>query len=163
MALSSITFVGWSQRTVFFGFDIWIAATRRTNERMVSCRGLLLLVVVVLGVSGSAVAQEVPRTVMDTNYRESLVFHQLLDGKVHALFNFSQSTLLGTNASDNLHFSFFPKAVGEIVSEFGLLELHLTMTQGRWDYEDWGYPATASSPPPGAQLWAYLTRYDHPS
>ena len=126
---------------------------------MGSLRGLLL---VLWSVSLQALsAQETLTTSVEGNYKESLLFHQLLDGKVHALFNFSQATILPLSVNDasHHHFSFFPKAVGEIVSEFGLLELHLTMTQGRWDYEDWGYPESASSPPPGAQLWAYLARY----
>ncbi|CAG8512123.1 10827_t:CDS:2 [Diversispora eburnea] len=36
-------------------------------------------------------------------------------------------------------------------------ELHLTFTQGKWNYEDWGYPIVPSAGT-GVELWAWLRK-----
>lgn len=38
-------------------------------------------------------------------------------------------------------------------------ELHLTFTQGRWQYENWGYPV-AQSAGTGVELWAWMKADD---
>lgn len=90
---------------------------------------------------------------------ETLSLEQFNDGKVMALFNFTR-----TFTGDSLdlfhkgHFSLFPKSFGEIVQSFGVEELHLTFTQGRWQYEKWGYSAVAAAP--GVQLWSWFNASD---
>jgi hypothetical protein len=32
----------------------------------------------------------------------------------------------------------FPKSIAQIVAKFDIEELHLTFTQGRWNYNQWG-------------------------
>ena len=53
------------------------------------------------------------------------------------------------------HYKFFPRAIGQIFQSYNARELHLTFTQGRWNYEDWGYPIVPSAGI-GVELWAWL-------
>eukprot|EP00457_Paulinella_chromatophora_P005423 gb/GEZN01005440.1/.p1 GENE.gb/GEZN01005440.1/~~gb/GEZN01005440.1/.p1 ORF type:complete len:592 (-),score=69.06 gb/GEZN01005440.1/:29-1804(-) len=85
-----------------------------------------------------------------------------------------------TGLSFNYHL--FPKALGQILHHYNVEELHLSLTQGRWQYIKWGYPELPSyhdyvgwssdnlagqeSPPflhqrvhaapVGAEIWAWL-------
>jgi len=52
------------------------------------------------------------------------------------------------------HFHLFPKSFGEILQKFSARELHLSLTQGRWKHESWGYPVVDASP--GAELWVWF-------
>jgi phosphatidylinositol glycan class T len=52
------------------------------------------------------------------------------------------------------HYSLFPKTVGEIIQSYGVEELHLTFTQGRWNYDKWGYSPVAA--PTGVELWTWF-------
>ncbi|XP_075527218.1 phosphatidylinositol glycan anchor biosynthesis class T isoform X2 [Dermacentor variabilis] len=52
------------------------------------------------------------------------------------------------------HFRLFPLSLGEIVSQQRVQELHLSLTQGRWQHLKWGYPFQEA--PPGAHLWAWF-------
>jgi len=52
------------------------------------------------------------------------------------------------------HFHLFPKSFGEILQKFATRELHLSLTQGRWKHESWGYPVVDASP--GAELWVWF-------
>ena len=52
------------------------------------------------------------------------------------------------------HFHLFPKSFGEILHKFSARELHLSLTQGRWRHESWGYPVVDASP--GAELWVWF-------
>jgi len=53
------------------------------------------------------------------------------------------------------HYNLFPRSIGQILHSFEVEELHLTFTQGRWQYGDWGYPL-APSVGTGVELWAWL-------
>lgn len=53
------------------------------------------------------------------------------------------------------HYNLFPRSIGQILHSFEVEELHLTFTQGRWQYSDWGYPL-APSAGTGVELWAWL-------
>ncbi|THH14094.1 hypothetical protein EW146_g6197 [Bondarzewia mesenterica] len=49
----------------------------------------------------------------------------------------------------------FPAAVGQILREHAVPELHLTLNAGKWDYERWGYP-DETGVGSGAELWAWM-------
>lgn len=53
-----------------------------------------------------------------------------------------------------VHYDLFPRAFGEIIERYHVRELHLSLTQGLWRYQKWGYPI--SEAPPGAQLWVWF-------
>lgn len=52
------------------------------------------------------------------------------------------------------HYNLFPKSFGQIINQYSVEELHLTLTQGQWQHEQWGYPVTSA--PPGAELWVWF-------
>lgn len=53
------------------------------------------------------------------------------------------------------HYTLFPLALGQILREYAITELHLTLNAGKWDYDRWGYP-DESSVGSGAELWAWM-------
>ena len=44
--------------------------------------------------------------------------------------------------------------MGEVLTRYSVQELHLSLTQGRWNYDDWGYPVEDA--PPGAEVWVWF-------
>lgn len=96
-------------------------------------------------------------------YNEELTLRPLPDGKLAARFSFT--TLLkgarprvpgSLNEEDeSQHYTLFPLALGQILREYALTELHLTLNAGRWDYDRWGYP-DETGVGTGAELWAWM-------
>ena len=52
------------------------------------------------------------------------------------------------------HYDLFPKSLGQILHKFSVYELHLSLTQGHWQHNVWGYAPHPS--PPGVQMWAWF-------
>ena len=52
------------------------------------------------------------------------------------------------------HYGMFPKSLAEVVTHYGVQELHLTLTRGKWRTPVWGYPP--QSAPPGAEFWVWF-------
>ncbi|KAJ7076037.1 Gpi16 subunit GPI transamidase component [Mycena belliarum] len=96
-------------------------------------------------------------------FDEELTVRALGDGKVASRFSFS--TLLAgatprnpQNLSvedESQHYTLFPLALGQILREYAVTELHLTLNAGNWDYQRWGYPDEPDVGT-GAQLWAWM-------
>ena len=53
------------------------------------------------------------------------------------------------------HYTLFPLALGQILREYAITELHLTLNAGKWDYENWGY-SEEQGVGTGAELWAWM-------
>lgn len=49
----------------------------------------------------------------------------------------------------------FPLTLGQILRQYAITELHLTLNAGKWNYDDWGHPPEASVGT-GAELWAWM-------
>ncbi|KAI8336034.1 GPI transamidase component PIG-T [Blakeslea trispora] len=89
-------------------------------------------------------------------YTEDLSLRNLPDGKLLAHFEFNIQTDAHTQPDTLLSdYGLYPKAIGEILQSFGVREMHLSFTQGRWNYEEWAYPPTLSVGT-GVELWAWL-------
>ena len=73
-------------------------------------------------------------------------------------------------------FFLFPKSLGQLIHAYGVEQLHLTLSSGRWRHEKWGYPHTPHTaspapythPPPspqagptGAELFVELHNHTH--
>ncbi|KAJ3182170.1 hypothetical protein HDU85_003212 [Gaertneriomyces sp. JEL0708] len=111
---------------------------------------LLLSLVLLATLSGGKVV-----AAKDESYAESLDLTHLGDGKVLAQFTFnSRIGPIALQKAQGHHYESLPRPIGEIIQSFGVDELHLTFTQGVWNYEKWGY--TAAAAPSGAQLWAWF-------
>ncbi|KAL6075622.1 GPI transamidase component PIG-T [Balamuthia mandrillaris] len=89
----------------------------------------------------------------DTSFREELLLRPLKEGDTVAHWHFT--TLLPPSHDSGVHYSLFPKTLGQLVRKYNVEELHLTFTQGRWQEHKWGPPLVSA--PVGAQLWAYLS------
>ncbi|CAG8552078.1 3840_t:CDS:10 [Acaulospora morrowiae] len=88
-------------------------------------------------------------------FKEALTIRPLADGKLLTHFQFSVRLARGREGTVLKHYNFFPRTIGQIIQSYNARELHLTFTQGRWNYEDWGYPVVPSAGT-GVELWAWL-------
>ena len=52
-------------------------------------------------------------------------------------------------------YTVFPLALGQILREYAVSELHLTLNAGNWNYDRWGYPEEKGVST-GAELWAWM-------
>ncbi|KAI8391522.1 GPI transamidase component PIG-T [Radiomyces spectabilis] len=90
------------------------------------------------------------------NFEEDLTLTPLSDGKLLAHFEFTTDfeahVQPGTPISD---YGLFPKAIGQVLQEYDVREMHLTFTQGRWNYGEWGY-CPSQSAGTGVELWAWM-------
>ncbi|XP_069112658.1 GPI transamidase component PIG-T-like [Argopecten irradians] len=78
-------------------------------------------------------------------------------GSGHVMFHFQFTTKWNVSITDKTeytHYRLFPKSLGEVLSTYGVQELHLSQTQGLWRYRHWGYPPEDA--PPGAELWTWF-------
>lgn len=53
------------------------------------------------------------------------------------------------------HYTVFPLALGQILREYAITEMHLTLNAGKWRYDRWGYPDEPGVGT-GAELWAWM-------
>ncbi|KZT12249.1 Gpi16 subunit GPI transamidase component [Laetiporus sulphureus 93-53] len=96
-------------------------------------------------------------------FQEQLTLRPLRDGKLAAHFLFT--TLLGdatprepdslSTDDESQHYTLFPLALGQILREYAVTELHLTLNAGNWGYDRWGYPEEPGVST-GAELWAWM-------
>ncbi|KAF8650109.1 hypothetical protein AX16_005409 [Volvariella volvacea WC 439] len=96
-------------------------------------------------------------------FEEELFLETLTDGKVAARFEFKTllkdtlprdpRTLGGDDVSQ--HYTLFPLALGQILREYAVTELHLTLNAGKWKYERWGIPKEPGVGT-GAELWTWM-------
>ena len=74
----------------------------------------------------------------------------------HPVLDEDLSTLLATTwslpSSETLWG--IPKSLAQIISHYDVAEVHLSLTQGQWRTNAWGYPPRSS--PQGAELWAWF-------
>jgi phosphatidylinositol glycan class T len=53
------------------------------------------------------------------------------------------------------HYTLFPLTLGQILREYAVTELHLTLNAGKWDYTRWGHPVEPDVAT-GAELWVWM-------
>lgn len=96
-------------------------------------------------------------------FDEHLSIRSLRDGKVASTFSF-KTLLKGVSPRDprslgtddiSQHYTVFPLALGQILREYAVTELHLTLNAGNWHYDRWGYPEEVGVGT-GAELWAWM-------
>ncbi|KAI0642850.1 Gpi16 subunit GPI transamidase component [Trametes meyenii] len=96
-------------------------------------------------------------------FEEDLTLRPLRDGKLEARFSFT-TLLKGATPRDPQglaeddeaqHYTLFPLALGQILREHAVTELHLTLNAGKWNYDHWGYPDEPGVST-GAELWAWM-------
>ncbi|KAL1742694.1 GPI transamidase component PIG-T [Schizophyllum fasciatum] len=121
-------------------------------------------VAVALGLAAVAVGNELA----EETFEEDLYVKALPDGKVLSEFTFKtllrgatpRSPLqLGLDDDEPQHYTLFPLALGRILREYAVDELHLSLNAGHWQYERWGMPEEPNVGT-GAELWAWLAAED---
>ncbi|XP_043231220.1 GPI transamidase component PIG-T-like [Amphibalanus amphitrite] len=83
-------------------------------------------------------------------FNESLLIKPLNSGHVISKFDF----VIGTDNISGAHFHLVPRHLAEVISHHHVQELHLSLTQGFWRHDIWGYPARQAGT--GAQLWVWF-------
>lgn len=53
------------------------------------------------------------------------------------------------------HYTVFPLALGQIIREYAVTELHFSLNAGKWDYSSWGHPDEPGVGS-GAELWVWM-------
>jgi phosphatidylinositol glycan class T len=87
------------------------------------------------------------------DFFEELLLRPLPDGQLHAHFQFTTRRRI-TPGDRFEHYHLFPKSLGQVIHKFGVDELHLSFTQGRWWNELWGTPLHDA--PVGLELYTWL-------
>ncbi|KAJ7686941.1 Gpi16 subunit GPI transamidase component [Mycena rosella] len=105
------------------------------------------------------------RSSSSETFDEELTVRAMRDGKVASRFSFSTllegatprnpQNLSTEDDSTAQHYTLFPLTLGQILREYAVTELHLTLNAGKWDYERWGYPDEPDVGT-GAELWAWM-------
>ncbi|KAG6872379.1 hypothetical protein C0995_010193 [Termitomyces sp. Mi166 len=112
---------------------------------------------------GSSLLVSTLGTSQGERFYEQLTIKSLRDGKVASKFSFT-TILKGVSPRDprNLgtddvsqHYTVFPLALGQILREYAVTELHLSLNAGKWNYDRWGYPEE-SGVGAGAELWTWM-------
>lgn len=99
----------------------------------------------------------------EEQFDEELTLRPLRDGKLAARFSFTTLLKGSTPRSPeslglddaSQHYTLFPLALGQILREYAVTEMHLTLNAGKWNYEGWGYPEEAGVGT-GGELWAWM-------
>ncbi|KAG7097205.1 hypothetical protein E1B28_004576 [Marasmius oreades] len=125
---------------------------------------MYLISTLVLLLCSSTIALE--NLVLEEEYTEYLSIRSLRDGKVASSFSFK--TLLrdasprdprqlsfDDNQDASQHYTLFPLTLGQILRQYAITELHLTLNAGKWNYDSWGVPDEPGVGP-GAELWAWM-------
>jgi len=98
------------------------------------------------------------------DFTEDLLLSPLPDGRILAHFHFDNNGGL-----DSSNYELFPKSLGSILHKYGVEEMSLSLSHGRWQHREWGYPSdypilntslSTTGPvigPSGAEVWASLT------
>ncbi|KIY72968.1 GPI transamidase component GPI16 [Cylindrobasidium torrendii FP15055 ss-10] len=102
--------------------------------------------------------------VENESFSEDVALRTLPDGRVATTFTFN--TILEKEAprdprtlfddqDESQHYTLFPLSLGQVLREYAVTELHLTLNAGKWDYDKWGYPSEPDVGS-GASLWTWM-------
>ncbi|KAF8609557.1 Gpi16 subunit GPI transamidase component [Ceratobasidium sp. AG-I] len=95
-------------------------------------------------------------------FSERLWVEPFRDGKLLAQFEFTtilddvprSPHTLGVDDSPQ-HYTVVPLALGQVLREYSVTELHLSLNAGKWNYNAWGAPLVPNVAS-GAELWAWM-------
>ncbi|KAG4078183.1 hypothetical protein HA402_002235 [Bradysia odoriphaga] len=86
-------------------------------------------------------------------FHEELFLKPLPTGHINSYFQFSTEWTL--NRGESLqHTNLVSRSIAEIFHHYNIKELHISLTNGLWRYENWGYPVVPGAP--GAEVWAWF-------
>ncbi|XP_023949026.2 GPI transamidase component PIG-T [Bicyclus anynana] len=85
------------------------------------------------------------------DFKEEMFIKPLPPSHLYVYFQFL-TLANGEESFEHSHLA--PRSLGEIVSRYQVEELHLTLTEGQWKHNTWGYPVLDAAP--GAELYAWF-------
>ena len=92
-------------------------------------------------------------------YKETLQLTPLPHNFLLSSFTFNVRSHRDNNQSlvSSTHYAHIPRSLGQILANTNTHELHLRLTQGRWD-EDWGMLPSQGrmAGGTGMEIWAYI-------
>ena len=84
---------------------------------------------------------------------EELLIQPLSSGHLSSLFKFTTTVPADIRDSASwTHYDLLSRPLGELLGQYSVQELSLSLTQGVWRHGQWGYPVTSA--PPGAMVSA---------
>ncbi|XP_024868411.1 GPI transamidase component PIG-T [Temnothorax curvispinosus] len=89
-------------------------------------------------------------------FDEELMLKPLSSNHVYAYFQFTTIWETVNHVETLQHSHLFPRGLGEIIGRHNVDELHVTLTEGLWNYQKWGYPFYDAGP--GAEVTAWFNR-----
>lgn len=89
-------------------------------------------------------------------FNEELFLKPLSSGHIYAYFQFTTLWKSSNTPKSFHHTHLFPRGLGEIIGRHKIDELHITLTQGLWNYKKWGYPFYDAGP--GAEIYAWFNK-----
>ncbi|XP_015598546.1 GPI transamidase component PIG-T [Cephus cinctus] len=95
-------------------------------------------------------------TAQDDFFDEELLLKPLASGHVYAYFQFTTLWEAPNNVQTFQHSHLFPRGLGEIIGRHKVDELHISLTEGLWNYEKWGYPVHDAGS--GAEIFAWFNK-----
>ncbi|KAI4304576.1 hypothetical protein MLD38_040064 [Melastoma candidum] len=126
-----------------------VKSTGMAGNHLLNPIPLSLIIILLLLLLTTATADEDEEV-----FREELLLKPLPDRKVLSHFRFLSTS---TAPPDSNHRHLFPKSISQLVQKFHVMDMELSFTRGRWNYENWGGYEPLSSrnaKPPGVELWA---------
>ena len=86
-------------------------------------------------------------------FTEELLLTPLSNGHLSAYFKFTTLVTDDIRTSHTwTHYDLLSRPLGELLGQYSVQELSLSLTQGVWRHQGWGYPVRAA--PPGAEVGA---------
>ncbi|XP_020296984.1 GPI transamidase component PIG-T [Pseudomyrmex gracilis] len=89
-------------------------------------------------------------------FDEELMLKPLSTNHVYAHFQFTTIWKTTNHAEVFQHTHLFPRGLGEIIGRHNVDELHITLTEGLWNYQKWGYPFHDAGP--GAEIITWFNK-----
>ncbi|XP_065331877.1 GPI transamidase component PIG-T [Cloeon dipterum] len=91
---------------------------------------------------------------LDDQFEEELLIKPLNNDFVYAYFQFTTTWDVPFEAKSFQNCHLFPRVLGEVLGQYSVQELHLSLTQGLWRHEKYGYPVIDA--PAGTEIWAWF-------
>ncbi|XP_072758033.1 GPI transamidase component PIG-T [Anoplolepis gracilipes] len=89
-------------------------------------------------------------------FDEELMLKPLSSNHIYAYFQFTTIWKTAKYIETLQHSHLFPRGLGEIIGRHNIDELHVTLTEGLWNYQKWGYPFHDAGP--GAEITAWFNK-----
>ncbi|XP_043268250.1 GPI transamidase component PIG-T [Venturia canescens] len=90
------------------------------------------------------------------SFDEELLLKPLPSGHVYAYFQFTTLWHIPKNSPALQHSHLFPRGLAVTIARHQVDELHISLTEGLWKYDKWGYPVHDAGP--GAEIYAWFNK-----